>query len=152
MGAPPVSFQSTPPAKHRAGRRHSLNAQDLLDKAQRAVESAKLLLVAGDVNGACNRAYYAMFDAARAALIATQKPPESEAIKTHSGLISAFSLHLVKTGHVSVELGKSFSKVAEIRLVADYSDEEVSLDRAEWTIEQSTAFVVAMRQGVASSP
>jgi uncharacterized protein (UPF0332 family) len=49
-----------------------------------------------------------MFDAARAALIATQKPPESEAIKTHSGLISAFSLHLVKTGHVSVELGKSF--------------------------------------------
>jgi uncharacterized protein (UPF0332 family) len=107
-----------------------LNAQDLLDRAQRAVESAKLLLDAGDVNGACNRAYYAMFDAARAALIATQKPPESEAIKTHSGLISAFSLHLVKTGHVSVELGKSFSKVADIRLVADYSDEEVSPDRA----------------------
>jgi len=61
-----------------------LNAQDLLDRAQRAVESAKLLLDAGDVNGACNRAYYAMFDAARAALIAPQKPPESEAIKTHS--------------------------------------------------------------------
>jgi uncharacterized protein (UPF0332 family) len=128
-----------------------LNAQDLLERAQRAVESAKLLLDAGDVNGACNRAYYAMFDAARAALIATQKPPESEAIKTHSGLISAFSLHLVKTGHVSVELGKSFSKVADIRLVADYSDEEVSPDRAEWAIEQAGAFVGAMRQRAASS-
>jgi uncharacterized protein (UPF0332 family) len=69
-----------------------------------------------------------MFDAARAVLIATQKPPESEEIKTHSGLISAFSLHLVKTGHVSVELGKSFSKVADIPLVADYADEEVSPD------------------------
>ena len=128
-----------------------MNAQDLLDRAQRAVESAKLLLAAGDVNGACNRAYYAMFDAARAALIATQKPPESEAIKTHSGLISAFSLHLVKTGHVSVELGKSFSKIADIRLVADYSDEEVSPDRAEWAIEQAAAFVGAMRQRAASS-
>ncbi len=72
----------------------------------------------GDVNGACNRAYYAMFDAARAALSAIQEPPESEAIKTHSGLVSAFSLHLVKTGHVSVELGKSLSKVADIRPLA----------------------------------
>src|SRR6266852_6539535 len=145
MGASAVSFQSTPPAKHRARRHRTLIAQDLLDRAQRAVESAKLLPDAGDVNGACNRAYYAMFDAARAALIATQKPPESEAIKTHSGLISAFSLHLVKTGHVSVELGKSFSKVA------DYSDEEVSPDRAEWAIEQAGAFVGAMRQRAASS-
>jgi uncharacterized protein (UPF0332 family) len=151
MEASAVSFQSTPPAKHRARRHHTLSTQDLLDRAQRAVESAKLLPDAGDVNGACNRAYYAMFDAARAALIATQKPPESEEIKTHSGLISAFSLHLVKTGHVSVELGKSFSKVADIRLVADYSDEEVSPDRAEWAIEQAAAFVGAMRQRAASS-
>jgi uncharacterized protein (UPF0332 family) len=86
-----------------------------------------------------------MFDAARAALFATQKPPESEAIKTHSGLISAFSLHLVKTGHISVELDKSFSKVA------NYSDEEVSPNRAEWAIEQAAAFVGAMRQRAASS-
>jgi uncharacterized protein (UPF0332 family) len=76
-----------------------------------------------------------MFDAARAALTATQKLPESEAIKTHGGLIFAFSLHLVKTGHVSVELGKSFSEVADIRLVADYSDEEVTPDRVKWAIE-----------------
>jgi uncharacterized protein (UPF0332 family) len=61
--------------------------------------------------------------------IATQTPPESEVIKTHSGLIAAFSLHLARTGHVSVELGNSFSKVADIRLVADYSDEEVSRAR-----------------------
>src|SRR5258708_30834807 len=114
MGASAVSFQSTPPSKHRARRHRTLNAQDLLERAQRAVESAKLLLDAGDVNGACNRAYYAMFDAARAALIATQKPPGSEAIKTHSGLISAFSPHLVKTGPVSVELRKTFSNVAHI--------------------------------------
>jgi uncharacterized protein (UPF0332 family) len=107
-----------------------LTPADLIDRADRAVSSAALLLRSGDLNGACNRAYYAMFDAACAALIAVHSPPASESIKTHSGLISAFGLQLVKTGRVSVDLGKSFSKVSDIRLIADYSDEEVSADRA----------------------
>lgn len=70
-----------------------MNAQDLIGKALRAVASARLLLDAGDVDGACNRAYYAMFDAARAALIKSGAPVPPEVAKTHSGLISAFSLH-----------------------------------------------------------
>ncbi|WP_237574056.1 MULTISPECIES: HEPN domain-containing protein [Burkholderiaceae] len=37
-------------------------------KAKRAYASARVLLGLGDVDGAVNRAYYAMFDAARAAL------------------------------------------------------------------------------------
>ncbi|MBL8510379.1 MAG: HEPN domain-containing protein, partial [Betaproteobacteria bacterium] len=40
-------------------------------KADRACQSAHMLLASGDVEGACNRAYYAMFDAARAALLAS---------------------------------------------------------------------------------
>jgi hypothetical protein len=36
-------------------------------------------------------------------------------------------------------------------MVADYSDEEVSPDRAEWAIEQAVAFAGAMRQRAASS-
>jgi uncharacterized protein (UPF0332 family) len=122
-----------------------LTPADLLDRAERALKSAELLLVSGDLNGACNRAYYAMFDAARAALATVQPPPASEAIKTHSGLISAFSLQLVKSGRIPVELGKSLSKVSDMRLIADYSDEEVSSDRAGWAIEQAKAFVKAMR-------
>ena len=35
-----------------------------------AATSAKVLLDTGDMDGACNRAYYAMFDAACAALLA----------------------------------------------------------------------------------
>ena len=42
-----------------------MNVDDLFEKAIRAVTSAKLLLVSDDADGACNRAYYAMFDAAR---------------------------------------------------------------------------------------
>ena len=60
-------------------------------KGERAAVSAKLLLEAGDLDGACNRAYYAMFDAARAALLVSDAPIESEVARTHSGLIAAFT-------------------------------------------------------------
>lgn len=76
-----------------------------MDKASRAVASAKLLLESGDVDGACNRAYYAMFDAAKAALLWSGAPVETSVARTHSGLISAFSLHLVKAGLIDVEFG-----------------------------------------------
>ncbi len=79
-----------------------MNQAELMAKARRAVLSAKMLLDAGDADGACNRAYYAMFDAARAALIASGAPVVAELVRTHNGLISAFSLHLVKTGRVPV--------------------------------------------------
>ena len=43
--------------------------EKLLDKADRALASVRLLLEADDGDGAANRAYYAMFDAASAALL-----------------------------------------------------------------------------------
>jgi uncharacterized protein (UPF0332 family) len=53
---------------------------------------------------------------------------------------------------VSAEFGKSFNKVAEIRLIADYSDEEVSADRAGWAIQQAKNFVNAMRARYTTRP
>jgi uncharacterized protein (UPF0332 family) len=105
-----------------------VNAGDLMEKASRAVASARLLLDVGDVDGVCNRAYYAMFDAARAALIQSGAPVVPEVAKTHSGLISAFSLHLVKAGRVPTEFGKA----AETRLIADYTGDEVTAQTAQW--------------------
>ena len=75
-------------------------------KAARAIHSATLLLADGDVDGACNRAYYAMFDAARAALLSVDAPMPIEFGKTHSSLIAAFGQHLVKPGRVSLECGR----------------------------------------------
>ena len=69
-----------------------------MTKPRRALASADKLLRDGDNDGACNRAYYAMFDAARAALIASKAPVSPEIAKTYSGLIAAISLHLVKPG------------------------------------------------------
>ena len=97
-----------------------MNVDDLMAKAAQAAESARTLLTSGDADGACNRAYYAMFDAARAALLASAAPVEAEVARTHNGLIAAFSLHLVKTGRVSIDLGRALNRAEEIRLIADY--------------------------------
>lgn len=69
-------------------------AQGLMAKAVRAAASAKILLDAGDADGASNRAYYAMFDAARAALLAAG----FDTGKTHKGVLNVFSDRLVRNG------------------------------------------------------
>ena len=122
-----------------------MNAQDLLAKAIQAAASAKLLLDAGDADGACNRAYYAMFDAARAALLASGAPVPAEIAKTHSGLISAFSLHLVKSGRVPIEFGKTLNKAEELRLIADYKGDPIESDAASWVVTEAHSFVQMMQ-------
>jgi len=121
-----------------------VSARDLLEKARRAADSARLLFEAGDVDGACNRGYYAMFDAARAALLAAGSG-ETELPRTHSGLVTAFSMQLVKAGRVPVELGRALNRAAEIRLIADYKDEPVDAEQAAWVVEQASVFVVAIQ-------
>jgi len=121
-----------------------MKAENLMAKARQAAVSARVLLDTGDADGACNRAYYAMFDAARAALLASGAPVEPEIARTHSGLISAFSLHLVKTGRVPVELGKALNKVEDLRLVADYKGDPVENEEAGWAVQQAETFVYAM--------
>lgn len=94
------------------------------------MSSARLLLQSGDADGACNRAYHAMFDAVRAALMAYQDSDEVLSLKTHSGLISNFSLQLVKPGMIDMEMGKALNKVEDLRLIADYKGDAITLDAA----------------------
>ncbi len=118
-----------------------MNTQELLAKAIRAASSAQLLLDAQDGDGACNRAYYAMFDAARAALLACGASVAPEVARTHNGLITAFSLHLVKTGKVPVPLGKALNKVEDLRLLADYRGDTLDVGNAAWAVQQAQEFV-----------
>ena len=118
-----------------------MNASELMAKARRALASAHKLLQDNDGDGACNRAYYAMFDAARAALIASKAPVPPEIAKTHSGLISAFSLHLVKPNLFPVELGRSLNKAEDLRLVADYKGDSIDAEEAQWAVDAARAFI-----------
>lgn len=122
-----------------------LTPESLMAKAVRACASARALLDLEDVDGACSRAYYAMFDAARAALLVSGAPVQPDIGRTHSGLITAFGLHLVKAGPISRELGRLLKRAEEIRLVADYKGDSVELDDAREMVEQAAVFVAAMR-------
>ncbi len=116
----------------------------LMAKANQALSSASVLLQLGDVDGACNRAYYAMFDAAQAALLSKNASDQDGLGKTHRGLINAFSAQLVKDGPVSKELGRQLKRAEELRIVADYNSASISKEDAANLIEQAHVFVAAM--------
>jgi uncharacterized protein (UPF0332 family) len=129
-----------------------MSPQDLILKANRAIESAQLLRNAGDIDGACNRAYYAMFDAAKAALLKTIPGGNPTVGKTHSGLISAFGVHLVKTGLVPAEFGRAFNRAHDIRQVADYTGDLIEADQVDSLITQASEFVAWINSQVISVP
>lgn len=121
-----------------------MDAPTLMAKARTACASARALLDRQDTDGACNRAYYAMFDAARAALLATGAEPTVNVGKTHSGVLTAFSLHLVKNGPVPREIGRLLKQAEEIRIVADYSGDSISPDDARRLVEAAETFVTTL--------
>ncbi|WP_347889109.1 HEPN domain-containing protein (plasmid) [Nitrosomonas europaea] len=118
-----------------------MKAQDLMVKAIQAAASAKLLLDAGDADGASNRAYYAMFDAARAALLASG----FDMGKTHKGVLNAFSDRLVKNGPLPKEMGRLLKQAETFRYVADYEGDPVEMSDARKMVEQAETFIAAMQ-------
>ena len=117
-----------------------------LRKAQQALASSRILLKEGDTEGACNRAYYAMFYAAHVALRATGAIETGTVYKTHSGLISAFGRELVLTGAMPDRLGRALSKVHDMRLLGDYSGEAPVQALAQWAIDEAEIFVAAIAE------
>jgi uncharacterized protein (UPF0332 family) len=123
-----------------------------LNKADRALLSARLLLRDGDTDGAVNRVYYAMFDAARAALTASVPGLPPASIRTHRGLIAAFGEHLVKTHRMEIDLGRSLNQVERIRLLADYTGEPIESAKAAWAIDQAGTFLEHVARLIGGAP
>lgn len=100
-----------------------------------------MLLDLGDTDGACSRAYYAMYDAARAALTWAGVTPESGKFRTHHGLIAAFSLHPVKSGLFPAEPGRPIQRAQTVRQLADYQASPVAHSEAAKTVRAAESFV-----------
>ena len=107
-----------------------MKASNFMRKAARSLDAARLLLDNGYADEACSRAYYAMFDAARAALLVDNAPVEAEVARTHGGLMSAFSQHIVKSGRILPEIGRSLGQAQHVRLIADYKGDPVNAKEA----------------------
>lgn len=114
-------------------------------KAERALAAAEILLQAGDSEGACSRAYYAMFDAAHACLYALGGEDRKAPVKTHNGLIAKFGQVCVLGGHVSPVHGEAFNAVQRLRQLADYSGDLIALDDARWSVGRAEAFLGAVK-------
>jgi uncharacterized protein (UPF0332 family) len=115
-------------------------AQALVKKGERALTSAKANLREGDMDGAVNRAYYAMFNIARAALLGAGIP-ESELPRSHNGLIGAFGEQAVKVRRLDPELGRALNKTESLRLQADYTGLQIDRPTAEGAVARAEVFV-----------
>jgi len=121
-----------------------LNVEYWLGRAERALASAVLVANDGDPNGACSDAYYAMFYAARAALIRVGQPERAMG-KTHSGMSAAVHEFLAKPGLVDSQLGRAFSFELNRRILADYEEGGVDAEGAADAIASAQTFVAAVR-------
>lgn len=96
-------------------------------------QDARLLFSEGRYSGASNRAYYAMFQIARALL--TKHGFDVSKSRTHRGLLRLFSLKLVLTGIVPREAIRAFARASETRWEVDYGvvplEGRVSQERLE---------------------
>jgi uncharacterized protein (UPF0332 family) len=120
-------------------------------KASHSARSARILLEAGENEGACNRAYYAMFNAAHAALLWSGAHINPGETKKHNSLIAAFGKHLVLTGLLPSELGKALNKAENVRILADYTGEEIEAENAEEIVKQASLFVRAVENKFAAA-
>jgi uncharacterized protein (UPF0332 family) len=122
----------------------------LMRKMHAAARSARVLLEVEDFDGSANRAYYAMFDAARAYLI-VHHGIATEQIKTHSGLISAFSRLGVKQDGLAADLGRWLNQANEVRSSADYGTQSVDEATAKRLIDQMDRFIADLSMSIGST-
>ncbi len=125
--------------------RDALTPKSCMQKAEIALSGARLLLEAGDTDGACSRAYYAMFDAAHAALRVLRVESQDTPIKTHNGLIAKFGQYLVRGNLLAAEYGEALNAVHRFRQLADYSGNAVRPDDASWAVARAEAFLKAIK-------
>lgn len=109
--------------------------ETLMQRADRSIRSAELLLNEGDFDTSVSRCYYAMFYSVEALLLT-----KGLKFSSHRSVISLFGEHFVKTGLFKPEMGRILSKTFEKRLVGDYSfapmvDENDAKEVLTWTKE-----------------
>ncbi len=119
----------------------SSSALAMLDKARRTLDAARSSLAGADTEGACNRAYYAMFYAANAALWAVGAHPDGAVVKTHTGMLSLVAQHLVKSGILDHEHGRALANVQKARLLADYTADPPTIDDATDALARAEVFI-----------
>ncbi len=120
----------------------------LLERAQEAVEAARLCLREGLAHSATSRAYYGMFWAAQLALssIGIRRSEWS-----HPALQASFVTELIRRRKTyPAILGQQLNRALQMRLDADYHEPGVSRSRASAAVRWAEEFLSAVEQGTRS--
>ena len=88
-----------------------------LESAEERLESAKILLDAGQWKDSIGRSYYAIFTAVRAVLAKDQID-----FSEHAGVISYFQREYIKTGIFEKKYSSILQNAFQIRNNCDYND------------------------------
>ena len=116
-------------------------ATESLRLATEMLSDAKLMLESDSYRSAVDRAYYAMFHAARAAL-----HTESAVLpKSHAGLRNLFGQHFLVSGKLSKDLGQWLGQAFRLRQQGDYEvHADVSEEAAEEAVVNAEQFLNAV--------
>ena len=108
-----------------------------LEISKADLRSAMLLLEAGELRGANNRAYYSIYHA-----ISSVHALDGNAYKRHKDALANFNKAYVKTEIFSRELGRKISEAVEIRHASDYDDFYIiSIEDAKEQLETARELV-----------
>ena len=88
-----------------------------IEKAKNTLKEAKGISQLEYWNAVANRLYYSCYYITGALLIAN-----NYSAHTHSGVIHLLGMHFIKTGILSKDAGKFYSKLYELRQTGDYDD------------------------------
>ncbi len=121
--------------------------EDLIKKAWRFLRTAELALKDGDYDSCVSRAYYAMFFTAEALLLSKGLKASS-----HSGVITLFGEHFVKTGIFDREMGKALKRAYDSRQKGDYAAGFlIDKEEAEEKLNDAKKFVKMVEKYLRSS-
>lgn len=117
-------------------------AAKCLDKADRTLRAAEVLLREGDYESASGRGYYAMLHAAQALL-----RERDLRYRKHAGVHAAFGEHFAKTGLMDPKYHRWLLDAFDDRLRADYDiDASFDADSVTRRIEQAREFLAVVRR------
>ena len=108
-----------------------------IEKAEKIIEEAEILLNNDKIEGTINRSYYSIFAIARSLTILLGKDS-----KKHSGIISIFDKYFVKAGILDKRFSKIIHSAFDLRSDADYKDfAPVNLADAKNQFENAKLFL-----------
>lgn len=88
-----------------------------IETAKSDINSAKILLDAGEYRSSNNRAYYGIYH-----VISAMHALDGKAYKKHKDALANFNREYVKTEIFPRNIGRRISEAAEIRHASDYDD------------------------------